>query len=245
MVPLASTDLYFLILNKSSITCFCHDNKLYSNSIKYGIGINPYVMIPNTVLAYNSFWTEYGERHLKAERQTEIAETGWSVNQIRSLFKKKKETRSLYLTQISNDLSVALHAEVLNVFQYDTEISVYNAGMEKRGIREKRRELERRKSGYDEELRGMDAKRSNAFGMLSIILSVISLTQIYQFVQEICKRIVASTDPSIHLENVAENDPRVYGWALGISFIFMLIFVVLIYRFYMASENSHMRRATG
>ncbi|SDD53875.1 hypothetical protein SAMN04487996_101266 [Dyadobacter soli] len=237
LVPLASTDTYFLILNKSSISCFCHENKLYANSIKYGIGINPYIIIPNAVLAYNSFWIDHGEKYLVEENPPEL--TGWRRLWILNRFfdKRNKVIFGHQLRHEVAEISKALHAELLNVFQYETEISIYNAGMEKRGINEKRTELVRHKNKKEDVLKEMEMRRTNSLGILSIILSVISLTQIYQFAAEARKAWILGFDPPESLRKGLENDPRIYIPSLSISIIFFFVFAYLIYRFYNAAEK--------
>ena len=247
LVPLASTDSYFLILNKSSITCFCDQNALYANSIKYGIGMNPYIIIPNTVLAYNSFWAKDSGKHV-AKNPLEYREGNPDHPRLHLIEKGAKRStfyfldkeyirqkRKLirYYEETTDILSNGLRSEILNVFQYETEIEIYKAGMEKRGIIEKRTELERTKGGYDDELKKAESQRSNTFSILSIILSIISLTQIYQFVEEICKRLVVSFDSALKVDQkLIENDPRVYLPALVSTLIFFMLFLYLFVRYY-------------
>ncbi len=205
LVPLRCTDSYFVILNKGSIACFCEDNDIYSNALKYGIGINPYLIIPNAVLAYNSYLTS------AVYEQTSQSDSNFSYRPIyeKSLLKKisgyikggifgkvtKTPDRLSELITRKDHISSFLKNLVPNVYQYETERELYNHGMEKRGIIEKREDLEEYRRELDDDISHLVNERANLLGKLSLILGVISLSQIYQFFDSV-KDLFTGNDTS-------------------------------------------------
>lgn len=203
--PRRMTDSYFVILNKNSIACFCEANVLYTNAIKYGIGINPYLIIPNSVLAYNSFLTiDVFEQTANLGRLQPDQPTPsppqikqWAQNLTGRLlgnsFKGGPDRLDELIFQ-KEKITAFLKNVVPNVYQYETERELYTYGMDKRGIVEKRGDLEAYKKEIDEEIAHLNNERSNLFGKLSLILGIISLSQIYQFFDSV-QVLVTRPDP--------------------------------------------------
>lgn len=230
LVPLRKTDSYFVILNKNSIVCFCDTNDIYANALKYGIGINPYLIIPNAVLAYNSFLTlkvyektaRLGAMNLNHSDAPPSWYKQWARKLKRSLVGDSltdKPNRLSELMEQKDHISSFLKNVIPNVYQYETERELYNYGMEKRGIVEKREDLEEYKKEVEEEISHLVNERANLLGKLSLILGIISLSQIYQFF-DILKNLFSSPDA---------------GLSKYISLFFT--FVLLIFFLYFSLKN--------
>lgn len=205
--PLMTTDTYFVQLNKNAINCFCFDNKIYQTSLEQGIGINPYLIIPNSVLAYNGYLTD------KIIEVTDF----------------NAKTLSEYKNQIDY-LQAYENRLIRNVFQYETEYILYNEGMTKRGILEKKEELkvslEILKTGKEK----LNEERNLYLTSIALALSIISLTQVYDFVDGLYK---PENKLSIQLNNVnTQNSSFIESYAASIVTIFTLI--IFIFLFYMA-----------
>lgn len=226
LIPLRSTDSYFVILNNGSIACFCNKNDIYANALKYGIGINPYFIILNAVLAYNGYLTVavydqaiQSENHHPVPLNPVLQPQKKYQNLISGFWNRKGSAKTNRLSELiyrKDHISSFLKNIVPNVYQYETEREIYSYGMGKRGINEKREALEMHKKELEEEISHLVNERANLLGKLSLVLGIISLSQIYQFFDAI-KDIFTSNDTS----------PTKY-----ISLIFTILSLVFFVYFY-------------
>lgn len=210
ITPLTTTDSYFVQLNKNAINCFCLDNKIYETGIEQGIGINPYLIIPNSVLAYNSYISTQAYQRVKD---------------------LKNEISLKELSEVIEKLSNFTKIEIRNVFQYETEISLYDEGMKKRGMIEKNEEIKRQLDSLEIKQGELKEKRNLYLTSIGIALSIISLTQVFEFVKKLLEDKINSIDFILGIWDFKlNNDSKLFlftnlPWM--VTLIVTMVFVIL------------------
>lgn len=166
IMPMTSSVHTFVLMNKGILASFSMDDKLFE-TVKSNIGMNPYLLISSTVLAYNDTESSKSEEELDG-----LLDSKNPAGSLRYLISKRK-----YLERKINE-------EILpNVFHYPTERTIFEKGMSHRGISDRienvRNRFEELVSLIDD---GITSRKANSDIIVSVLLaaiSILSLEKVY------------------------------------------------------------------
>jgi hypothetical protein len=163
LIPRKSTENYLILMNRGILICACHDDEMYEATLS-SIGISPYLLIPNMILANNVHQldkvdAEVSQLFLNIETKEKV-----SLNQLRA-------SRS----KIDNWLN---NGYFPSIFQYPSEKDLYSFGTNHRGLEEYKINLELSIKTLDDlkdEL--ISNRQENSDLMMTIILTLLSGVQ--------------------------------------------------------------------
>ena len=166
--PIKSTETSALIMNRSNLLFFSSEDSVF-NAVRDTIGISPYLIIPNIVLAFDESLLSNGYQILVHAIQGPRLKTASAV-------------------RILRDIEKELTFELPHVFQYETEKSILQFGYEERNLNEIRREIESLKIDLDKRIdRGYNMRRNYFELIITFLLIVVSFLQLEPFIRSICK----------------------------------------------------------
>ncbi|MBL0300738.1 MAG: hypothetical protein IPQ23_03390 [Cytophagaceae bacterium] len=164
----SATNTQMLIMNRNALTCFCHNDNLFRESWDK-MGISPYLIIPNSVIAHNSFLIENTEAYID-----DIINLNNKNKTYKALIKDKK--------MIDENLNTKL---LSNVFQYPTEQDLYQFGHQHRGINELIESIKEKKVELKDNINILSERRRKVFeAIIGLLLGIVSLAQIYDPLKE-------------------------------------------------------------
>jgi hypothetical protein len=191
IIPIQPTKNSFLVLNKNSILSVCHGDKLLDATIENGIGISPYLLIANSVLTSNAYWAKESEDKISAYNS-----------------KKRLSEKKEVLTELEE---IEKCKFLPNVFQYPTEKEIYQIGTSNRGTFESIEFLRVNIATMNKEIEDIYSKRNNTISIVSISLTLISIVQLHEF-----------------LENLIQKKVSFFSLFILGSFILMILSILII-----------------
>jgi GNAT superfamily N-acetyltransferase len=163
LIPRKANENYLLLMNRGILICACHDDEMYESTL-HSIGISPYLLIPNMILANNVHQLDkidvaVNDLLSKVDNKEKV-----SLNQLRA-------TRG----KIDNWLN---NGYFPSIFQYPSEKDLYAFGTNHRGLQEYRNNLEQSIKTIDDlkdEL--ISNRQENSDLMMTILLTLLSGVQ--------------------------------------------------------------------
>jgi hypothetical protein len=156
--PIQSYPGSSLIMNRDNIMSLSAEDSVFDSGFNT-IGINPYLIIPNIILAYNK--TILVRNH---EALNELIQTNSALSQIEKVMK-----------QVERSMTHCLR----NVFQYPTEKTIMAEGYKEHGLNDLEEEIAVLQEDLNHRIeRGFNKVRSYFDLMITFLLTAISLLQI-------------------------------------------------------------------
>jgi GNAT superfamily N-acetyltransferase len=171
LIPKRAGESFFIMLNRGVLLNMCHEDELFA-ATKENVGLSPYLLIPNTVLAYNDCILELADK--KVHKLKESRKAGGSIS-------------VEHLRKIRKQIDVILHTWFLpNVFQYPTEKELYDYGLSHRGIDEQKISLKEVKTEIDALIEEKESERASRHELfMTILLTIISCFQLQGIFQSL------------------------------------------------------------
>ena len=174
IMPLTSSMHTIVLMNKGILASFSMDDQMFG-IVRNNIGMNPYLLISSTVLAYNEIESSNSENQLDG-----LLDSKKSSGGLRDLISKRK-----YLERKINE-------EILpNVFHYPTERIIFEKGMSHRGISDR---IESVRNRIEELVALIDdaiaSRKANSDIIVSVLLAAISILSLEKVFGDISRSIV-------------------------------------------------------
>ena len=163
LIPRKATENYLLLMNRGILICACHDDDMYESTL-HSIGISPYLLIPNMILANNVHQLDKIDVTVNALLSKVDSDEKVNLNQLRAMRSK-----------IDNWLN---NGYFPSIFQYPSEKDLYAFGTNHRGLEEYRNNLEQSIKTIDDLKDELIANRQeNSDLMMTILLTLLSGVQ--------------------------------------------------------------------
>ena len=163
LIPRKATENYLLLMNRGILICACHEDDMYESTLQ-SIGISPYLLIPNMILANNVHQLDKIDVTVNALLSNVDSNEKVNLNQLRTMRSK-----------IDNWLN---NGYLPSIFQYPSEKDLYAFGTSHRGLEEYRNNLLQSIKTIDDLKDEMIANRQeNSDLMMTILLTLLSGVQ--------------------------------------------------------------------
>ena len=164
LIPIKSNNSYLLFLNRGILMNICHDDEMFK-SVKRSIGMSPYLIIPNMILANNEF---------------QLEKCNLLLENILCAIRNNKKIQLDELRSVRRKADSLLNISTLpNIFQYKTEKLIYNYGISHRSIETLSIITERNIKDLEKIIIDQESIRSaNSDLFMTILLSLVSCFQL-------------------------------------------------------------------
>ncbi len=178
-LPTSISEGTFEVMNRTLLISFCDHDKHYA-AVKDSIGINPYLLIPNTVLAHNSLVAD--QLDLKIRR--EVKQSRESLSLTKRLFGNVLSQTYIRKSDVVRFIDTKVDFEqVGNVYQFPMEQALFDFGMEHRGIDAVFQRSQKYKANLEQELERISKARSELFELrITLLFLIMTFLQIAEMI---------------------------------------------------------------
>lgn len=174
--PVQDTDSYYTFMSRGNILCLGKEEEMLS-AVYSTIGINPYLLIPSSVLAYNRHILEATDSDL----DTALALNSQQPEKLRHL----QQTRS----GAENTVNTLL---LTGIFQYPSETVLLNEGIRQRGIDTMLEKIRLKVVALTNKIDDIIKKNaSKAQGQITVIISLFPVLAMYPVLEPVFKSFMS------------------------------------------------------